>query len=241
MNDDKISIIITCYMRHDFSKNLVESIGNSTDYQNYEILAVNTYPTHNKHLTTYLDKMDARGVVKHVRRGDDCLRYMEGCEEGYKVSEGSYVLLLNDDCLISAQEPKWLTKLYEFMQPREDIGTTACYQYLHGKRLYTTGEHDHNKPGHTHGTYAFLRDLPKEKEVLWNPFSCALFRRSFIEDNRFLDVVPPEQYHYGSDSCYCNRIIERGLKNVLINRTWIYHFNNRNLKGKVERYTYNGI
>jgi len=164
---------------------------------------------------------------------------MEANESAFVVSTGNYILLLNDDALIPSTENMWLDILHDYLKDHDDVQCLSPYQFMARGVLYTKGELDINKPGRTNGTRSNLKDLPYELETVWNPFSCALFRRSFILENRFLDVVPEPQYHYGSDSCYCRTILDKGFKNVTINSTWIYHFNNRVMNRQVERYTYN--
>lgn len=238
----KVSILITAYQRLDFIKNLVHSLIRCTKYPDCEIIVANTCPGYNPHLDKYLDVLPKTGLGLKMVNTNKPLQFMEGIEEAYKQSTGDYILLINDDMLVSHTQPQWVTSMVNFLDTHEDYGSVSIYQYLDGARLYTLGETDIDKPGHTCGRYRnTLNELPPLKDTLWNNFSCVMMRRQFIEGNRFLDVVPEEQYHYGSDSCYCKRIIENGLKNGLINDAWIFHFNNRYFKGRVGQYSYNGV
>lgn len=234
----KVSLIITSYRRLDFIRNLTESIFNYTSHPNFEVIIINTCPGYNKMLDLYIEALQPKcKIVSDGRKR----QFMQGIEAGYKISEGEHVVLMNDDMLISKTQPDWVNVMQEYLMNHEDVATCSIYQYLDGIRLYTIGETDINKPGHTCGAYRLtLQDLPEEKEVLWNNFSCVMIPKSFVEKNRFLDVVPSPQYHYGSDSCYCRHVINQGKKNMLINKAWIYHFNSRTMRGRYGRYTYPG-
>lgn len=237
---EKVSIIITAYRRQEFVKNLLHSLLQNTNHPNYEVIVVNTDPTYNKNLNVFLEQQKNNPKLKIVTP-DKQLQYMQGNEEGYLVSDGDYIQLLNDDTLIPQNQGDWLSNLQQYLINNQDVKSVACYQFLGNMKLYTKGELDINKPGHTHGSKGEINDLPKELETVWNPFSCVMFPRSFIEKNRFLDVVPEPQYHYGSDSCYCRKILDLNYKNVTINKNWIFHFNNRNFRGKIYNYLYKGI
>lgn len=235
----KVSLLITSYRRLDFIKNFIDSITRNTNHPNFEIVIVNTCPGHNTSLDSYLTSYSLRHKVisDGVKR-----QFMEGIEEAYNKSDGEYVVLLNDDMLLPMNQRNWLLNMQKYLMNNDDVATCSIYQYLDGYRLYTLGETDIDKPGHTCGAYTLkLNELPKEKEVLWNNFSCTMMPRNFVENNRFLDVIPPPQYHYGSDSCYCRHVINQGKRNMLINDSWIYHFNSREIKGIYGRYVYNGI
>jgi len=238
---NKISIIITSYRRLDFIKNLLDSIFSYTDFPNIEVIVSNSDPGYNKFKDPFLEKQSKSSHIKYVYSKPK--QFMESVEEGYLKSTGDFILLLNDDCLIPDGDKDWLTKLWDYIKNREDVGSVSPYQFMSDMSFYTTGELDINLPGRTNGTRGKLEDRPKELEVVWNPFSCVLLKKSFIEQNRFLDVVPKPQYHYGSDSCYCRKIMEMGLKNITINSCWIYHFNNRTLIGYVNKrkYKYTGV
>ena len=235
----KISIVITSYRRKDFIKNLIDSIFKNTRYPNYEIVVANTDPGINKGKDEYLNHMCSSGKIKLVDDGKQ-YQYTEGIQRGFEESDGSYIQLLNDDCLIPRSEPLWLNYLFLSIHNIGDIGSTACYQHLANMRLYTKGEFDINNPGHTHGTKMNITNLPAKSYTLWNPFSCVMMKREFLEKNQYIDIIPKEQYHYGSDSCYCRHLINSGLKNVLINNTWIYHFNDRNIRCNIQPYQYTG-
>jgi len=234
----KVSLIITSYRRLDFTRNLVESIFNYTTHPNFEVIVVNTCPTYNKMLDLYVEALSPKCKVVSDGRNR---QFMQGIEEGYKIADGDFVLLMNDDMLVSKTQGHWVQVMQEYLISHKDVATCSIYQYLDGQRLYTIGETDINKPGHTCGAYKLrLQELPEEKEVLWNNFSCVMISKTFVENNRFLNVVPASQYHYGSDSCYCKHVIDQGKKNILINKAWIYHFNSRTMRGRYGRYIYPG-
>lgn len=234
----KVSIIITSYQRLDFIKNLIESIFNYTDHSNFEVVVVNTYPGYNDKLDKYIESLEPK--CKIVSDGKK-RQFLEGIEAGYEVADGDYILAMNDDMLVSKTQPNWMSSMQNYLLKNPDCATCSIYQYLDGMSLYTIGETDINKPGHSCGRFRLKLDkLPNEKEVLWNNFSCVMISREYLEDNRFLDVVPEPQYHYGSDSCYCRHVINTGKMNILINDSWIYHFNSRVMRGRYGRYTYPG-
>lgn len=235
----KVSIIITAYRRLDFTKNLVHSILSHTEHPNYELIVVNSCPGYNKLLDDHISHLS--NTIKVVSDSNK-RQFTEAVEAGYNISDGEYIQILNDDMLIPKTQTNWLSSIQNFLMNNGECETCSLYQYLDGKRLYTIGETDINKPGHTCGRFRYTLDqLPKTKEVLWNNFSCVMISKNFINENRFLDVIPKEQYHYGSDSCYCRHVINKGKKNILINDAWVYHFNSRTIKTKVNQYVYNGI
>ena len=143
--------------------------------------------------------------------------------------------------LVCSHHGRWLNVMQNYLANNAICGSCSIYQYLNGIQLYTIGETSLERPGISCGKYSYkLNQLPDEKEVLWNNFSCVMMRRDFSEQNKFKDIIPEGQYHYGSDSCYCRTIIDKGYKNILINKAWIYHFNNRNMRGRYGKFNYTG-
>jgi cellulose synthase/poly-beta-1,6-N-acetylglucosamine synthase-like glycosyltransferase len=95
----KISVIVLCYNQLDYTRKCVESILRVTAYPNYELVLVDNASTDSTAI--YIAEVAAthqnvKIVLNKTNRG-----FAGGNNDGIAVSEGDYLVLLNNDTIVT--------------------------------------------------------------------------------------------------------------------------------------------
>ncbi len=119
MKKYKVDVIIPIYNSLDWLKLCVESIFKNT---NYDILGT-VYlldDCSSEETVNYLKEVERKygNLVKYIRNNTN-LGFVKTCNKGLKLSTSSYVLLLNTDCLVSANA---IEKMANAMNKNKKIG-----------------------------------------------------------------------------------------------------------------------
>jgi GT2 family glycosyltransferase/glycosyltransferase involved in cell wall biosynthesis len=110
----KISIILLCYNKFEYTKKCIASIFKNTAYPNYEIVAVDnaSIDQTSEYLETYGKK------IKYVRINSN-VGFIGGNNIGVSQSDAKYVVFLNNDTEVM---PDWLDNLYNTFVYHPDAG-----------------------------------------------------------------------------------------------------------------------
>lgn len=119
MKKYKVDVIIPIYNSLDWLKLCVESIFKNT---NYDVLGT-VYlldDCSSEETVNYLKEVERKygNLVKYIRNNKN-LGFVKTCNKGLKLSTSSYVLLLNTDCLVSANA---IEKMANAMNKDKKIG-----------------------------------------------------------------------------------------------------------------------
>ncbi len=147
------------------------------------------------------------------------LGFAAGNNAGIRASRGQYVILLNNDTVVS---PDWLKKLVAHAQRIPDLGVmgpatnTEIGQALHGARYENLREF-----------FAWNDRLNREANGSWDLAEkvsglCLFIPRSTLVKVGILDTV--YGIGYFEDDDYCLRVKEAGLKLVWAKDVYVHHF-----------------
>ncbi len=218
----KISIIVLCYNQMEYTKECVESILKKTAYPNYELILVDNQST--DQTADYLKKLQdprIKIVLNDTNRG-----FAGGNNDGIKVSDGDYIVLLNNDTIVTRG---WLTNMVKKYHEKHvgivgpvtnSIGNEAMINLGYYKDVqqmpalaydYTArhmGENYSNS-----GTLAMF---------------CLMISRDVLEEVGKLD----ENYGVGmfEDDDYCMAVRKAGYKVILAEDVFIHHYGSVSFK-----------
>ena len=230
----KVSIVVLCYNQLDYTKQCISSILDKTAYPNYELILVDNNSSDDT--AQYLKDLDQeydriKIVLNTTNRG-----FAGGNNDGIAVASGDYILLLNNDTLVTRG---WLTNMVKRFRNKNvgvvgpvtnSIGNEAMVNLGYHKDVsqmpslayaYTAEHMNENYPNN--GTLAMF---------------CFMFSRKVLETVGLLD----EGYGIGmfEDDDYCMAVKKAGMEIVLAEDVFIHHYGSVSFK-KMEDKSYRDL
>ncbi len=218
MNKSLISVVLGSYNRYEFLKLTIDSVRKELVGFNYEIIVVDGGSTDGA-LQWLLEQKDIITIVQH-NRGEWLGKKIERKSWGYfmnlafRASNGKYVCMISDDCLIVSGAIKNGINLFEKkLKNDEKIGAVAFYwrdSFLQDK--YHVGYTLSDNMYVNHGIYL--------KE--------ALEKVDFIDDENF--------FFYNGDADLCLKMLSSGYKTIVSSNSYVEHFPHANLSVRISNY-----
>ena len=207
-----VSIIILNWDGKHFLKDCIDSILKNTDYKKFEIIVSDNGSTDGS--IELLKKMKKEGKVQKLVLSGKNLGFGGGNNAGVEVSEGEFILLLNND---TKATKKWLKPLVELAGKRQDVGIIGPWfpNAAHKNTIFGPGFVD---------TKGISRDSFKKGEGEAEMVSGGAFfvKREVIDaigvlDEGFFPI-------YFEDSDYCARAGKAGFKVMFTPKSKIIHY-----------------
>jgi GT2 family glycosyltransferase len=176
-----------------------------------------------KQIGEYLSKQTG---ITYIRK--DRMNFAQAVNEGIKAGSGQYVMILNDDVIVSKG---WLKNLIDVC--KDEIGMAGplsnCDQgWLHNYQINVGGVD--LKPGQNtfseidpiiQDIYDYRSPYFETPEREWLAFYCTLVRRDALEKTGLLN----EQFtNSGEDVDLCRRVRKMGYKIVQNYQSFVFHF-----------------
>jgi len=219
-----VSIVILTFNQLKYTRECVESIRKHTP-EPHEII--------------FVDNGSKDGTVKWLRRlvkdnpnyklieNRENVGFARGCNQGIEASSGEYILLLNNDVVVTED---WLAGMLECLNSSPDIGIvgpmtnnisgpqkvdSVSYSSMNEMEAYARGFRE---------KYRYRR-VPSRRIVGF----CMLFRQELVNRIGVLD----ESFGSGNfeDDDYCLRAAMEGYRNVIAADVFIHHYGSRSFKG----------
>ena len=227
----KISIIVLCYNQLDYTKQCVESILNYTAYPNYELILVDNNSTDDtaEYLSSVAKKSDKiKLVLNQTNRG-----FAGGNNDGIAVSDGEYIVLLNNDTVITKG---WLTGLLKHYQEDGSVALVGPVTNSIGNegKILVDYSSIHEMPAFAHEyTSMHMGEEYPHRGIL--AMFCLMISRDFYEKAGPLD----EKYGIGmfEDDDYSTAAMKMGYKIIMAEDVFIHHYGTVSFK-KLENETY---
>jgi GT2 family glycosyltransferase/Flp pilus assembly protein TadD len=223
-NPPLVSIIILTFNQLEHTRACVDNIVRHTRDQ-YEIIFVDNGSTDGT--VAWLKETAGRNdsftlIVNNENKG-----FAAGCNQGIRAAAGEYVLLLNNDVVVTIG---WLDGMLECLQAVPDTGFVGpMTDNISGiQKVPDVGY------GDLSGLDDYARDF-RERYRHRRIFSrrvvgfCMLFRRELVERIGYLD----ESFGSGNfeDDDYCLRAAIEGYRNVIAGDVFIHHAGSATFKG----------
>lgn len=221
---DLVSIVILTFNQLAYTKECVASIRKHTP-EPHEIIFVDNGSTDGtvKWLRTLAREHGRCRLIENKKNQG----FAKGCNQGIEASRGEYVLLLNNDVVVT---PEWLAGLLECLKSAPDAGIVGPMTNTISGPQKTGGASCESASGLDEYARAFRernrhRRVPLRRIVGF----CMLFRRSLAAEIGLLD----ETFGTGNfeDDDYCLRAALSGRENRIAGDVFIHHYGSRSFIG----------
>lgn len=202
MRIPKVSIIILNWNGKRFTRNCLESIKKNTSYSNYEIIVIDQGSTDGS-----VEMIEKNFPEVKLVKNKENVGFSTGNNQGFRLAKGKYIMMLNNDTLVT---PGWLSTLVKVMEHNEKI---ACV----GSRIVSS-----------------LEEVKKERkrdveEVQTVGGAAMLIRKSVIRKIGNLDAKNFSPI-YGEENDWCYRARNHGYKIVIANKSVVVHLSSIAMK-----------
>ena len=232
-----LSIIITSYKNPELLKLCIDSIKKNITISDYEIIVSDCETVDEVVSLMREDYPEVKFITSEKN-----LYYGGEVREGYKLAQGKYILILNDDILVKKGTVEGLVSYLETHQSVGIVGPQllnfnetvqpSCFRFLTPLTIiYRRTFLGKFKFAKRHLDDFLMRDFDHKsiREVDWIMGSAILTRREAIDrvglfDERF--VV------YFEDTDWCRRFWENGYKVIYNPEYKMYHYHRRSSAGK---------
>lgn len=221
----KVSFIIVAYNQSDYTKKCVESIKEKVNIS-YEVILIDNASTDETEPTFSRNYDFVRYYHNKVNLGFPC-----AVNQGIKEALGEYILILNNDTIITNY---LIDRLIEIAESDNKIGIVGpISNEVSG--LQKDENAKYNSIEEMHKYAAQVREKNKG-QVLHFPrvaFLCTLIKREVIEKIGGLDErFSPGNYE---DDDFCLRAQLAGYKTVIAKDVFIHHFGSKSFKANGEK------
>lgn len=220
----RVSIIVLCYNQLDYTRQCVESILNNTAYPNYELILVDNNSTDDT--AAYLQDLDEKYqqvkiVLNKTNRG-----FAGGNNDGIDASNGEYLILLNNDTLVTRG---WMTNMVKHCRANAKVGIVGAVTNSIGNEAQIPVEYTEidDMPAFAYGyTAAHMNETYPHDGVL--AMYCVMFSRHLVDMIGKLD----ENYGIGmfEDDDYSVAASRAGFDLILPEDVFIHHFGSVSFK-----------
>lgn len=219
------SIVILSYNQLEYTKNCLESIKKYTDVP-YEIIVVDNASSEPGCVEYLESRKDIIFIKNNENRG-----FAGGCNQGIKISKGKYIMLLNNDTIVTKH---WLSNMVDLLEKNKNIAMTGpLTNATVGKQMiHTEYGSDMEK------MQEFANHISKSDNMPWRTlrlvFFCVLIRREIFDEIGLLD----ENFAVGNyeDDDFNLRVLMAKKEMYICRNSFIHHFMNVSFKHKnVER------
>jgi len=221
-----VSIIILTFNELNFTKKCVDSIRKHTRYP-YEIIFVDNASTDGTR--TYLNRLTKSNDHYQVIHNEENLGFAAGNNQGIAVATGKYILLMNNDIVVT---PGWLDRLVSCAERDTRIGIVGpMSNSVSGPQLIKDVPYNLTDLG---GLDDFAAEFSKRNAGKVRRFMrvvgfCMLIKRAVVDKIGGLD----SRYGIGNfeDDDFSLRAALAGFESWMAADCFIHHFGNRTFIG----------
>ncbi|GAB1401831.1 hypothetical protein MASR1M68_07420 [Elusimicrobiota bacterium] len=214
-----VSIVMLTYNQLDDTQICVESLLKHTTDVNYELIFVDNGSTKDN-TKTYLEGLKEKHSNVKVIFNDTNLGFACANNQGIEISEGEYVLLLNNDVILTEG---WLSRMLLVAESDKKTGIVGpCTNHASGRQVVVfDGSADDDE-----AIQQFAKSVLSKNAGFWFSVSriigfCVLIKREVLFNVGVLDeMFGPGGYE---DFDYCMRVKQAGYNIVISGDTFIYH------------------
>lgn len=213
-----VSVIVANWNGGGVFKNFLNSLL-KLKYKNWEMITVDNGSFD---MSWELPEKILNETTKKILiKNEENLGFAEANNQGFEKSSGKYILLLNNDTVIS---PNFLTELVKKMEEDKEIGVIQPKIYMLDKMGYLDNAGSFfTFIGFLHHRGFLEKDSPElniEQEVFSVKGACMLIRRELIEEVGLFDK---DFFSYFEESDFCWRVWLAGYKVIYYPKVSIRH------------------
>ena len=224
----KVSIIIPTYNQLQFTKECIESLYAYTKIPFELIIIINNKNDGTVELLNEFSKSNSN--IKMILNNGN-MGFPVSINQGIKESIGEYVLILNNDVVVTEY---WLETLLDIAKNNKSIGIVGpISNEVSG--VQKDKEADYKSIEEMHLYAAKIREKNKNKVMHFSrvAFLCTLIKRELLEKIGGLD----ERFTPGNfeDDDFCLRAQLAGYKTVIAQDVFIHHYGSKSFKANGEK------
>ena len=214
----RVSIVVLTFNNLEINRLCINSILEKTAYPNYELIIVDNCSSDGTR--EYLMELSERMPAVRVILNQDNLGFAAGNNVGMKAADGDYIVLLNNDKIVTRC---WLTALYKHME--NDVTVGMCGPVTNSIGNEAKIKVDYHSVGELerfsyHYTAKHMNEEYKDINVL--ALFCAMIKRQVVDECGYLD----EDYGIGmfEDDDYAESVKAKGYSLVIAEDAFVHHF-----------------
>ena len=214
------SIVIVAHNEPQYTKFCIESVLKYTQYP-YKLVLVDNGSTDGTE--DYFRSIDGAVVI----RNETNTGFPRGTNAGLKAADGAYMVLLNNDTIVTEG---WLTKLVQAAESEETVGLAGpLTNHSKGDQLLEKRDFQDMSEIEQYAAQIANRNAGQRQATNGLTGFCILIKREVVERIGHLD----EQFGIGNfeDDDYCLRALQAGFKLLIVKDCFIYHFGERTFLG----------
>lgn len=215
----KVSVIVLSYNQRKLTKECIESVLFSSAYENIEIIVVdNASADGSADMLRELEKEHPRlkVILNSENRG-----FAGGNNDGIRASGGEYVLLLNNDTLVTRG---YITSMLKYFDKIPNLGMVgACTNNIGNEAKVRVSYYDTaGMPLFAHKFAHLNRSKYKEQTEGALAMFCVLIKSEIFEETGFLD----ERYERGmfEDDDFAMSLRQAGKKLIIAEDAFVHHY-----------------
>jgi len=219
-----VSIVILTYNQMQFTRECVASIEEHTP-DPHEIIFVDNGSTDGT--VNWLRGLIAGHEHYRLIENRSNLGFARGCNQGMMAARGEYILLLNNDVVVTEN---WLSGLMECLASRHDSGIVGpMTDNISGTQRDLRAVFTTMRDMHEYAKAFRLRNRHRRVPLRRIVGFCMLFRRELVNRIGMLD----ESFGTGNfeDDDFCLRASLEGYRNMIAGDVFIHHYGSRTFAG----------
>lgn len=230
LNQGLVSIVILTFNQLEYTKQCVKSIKEYTP-ETHEIIFVDNGSTDGtvQWLRTLTQAIENFKLIENGRN----LGFAKGCNQGIEASQGAYILLLNNDVVVTQG---WLSEMLKCINSTDNIGMVGpMSNAVSGPQLVQKVPYGNSMKA----MQKFARDFAAENsgktsEIMRLVGFCLLIRKEVFDIIGGLD----ENYISGNyeDDDLCLHSYIAGYRNIIAQDVFIHHYGSMTFKGNAIDY-----
>jgi len=212
----RISVVVLTYNNLELTKACLDSIERYTDYPNLELIVVDNASTDGSQ--AFLTELKKKNDKFKLILNDKNVGFAAGNNLGLKASTGDYIVMLNNDTVVT---PGWLATLLRHLRSDSGIGIIGPVTNNIGNEAkinITYPSTDQMLPV----AIAYTLDHMGEHIPLRTAaFFCVMMPRRVFEEVGDLDEAFGRGFFEDDD--YCRRVEQAGMRIVFAEDVFIHH------------------
>ena len=214
---EKVSIIIVTYNNLNLTKKCINSILERTAYPNYEIIIVDNASS--DETSKYLEELEKKYTNVKIKLNKENLGFASGNNQGIKMAEGEYYILLNNDTIVTRG---WITGLIKHFEDKK-VGMVGSVTNSIGNEAEIEVDYE-DETGidefALNYTTKHYNEIYEDIKVL--AMYCAVLKKEIVDKIGLLD----ENYERGmfEDDDYSMALKKAGYKIICAEDVFIHHF-----------------